>query len=134
MSTSPKEAVAGETVIESVAPKKRRFQEAFQRYVLDSIRPGTPISSVMATLADYLQATKIIESCRYSIRNNQVICKFCTRNAEEKCAQPCEQEISIELMCELVRTALVRGGYAVKNIHVQPINGSTNLTVNFRPA
>jgi hypothetical protein len=117
------EAVVNEPAIHS----------AFEHDVLDAITPGMPISSVMATLADFLHAAKIIQSCRYSFRDNQVVCKFCITDTEQKCNAPCNQEHSIEEICDLVRATLQQGGYAVTDIEAIPTKSSTSMTVGFCP-
>lgn len=93
------------------------FQDAFQHYIRSVIRPGLPVTSVMAIVTDYLSVNRLIDNFRYSFGKNQIICRFSPHAADQKTAdQPPAQELTPELLVDLVKTALNKGGYAVKSI------------------
>lgn len=93
------------------------YRASFQHYIRSVIRPGLPVTSVMAIVTDYLSVNRLIDNFRYSFGKNQIICRFSPHTVDQKSAdQPPQQELTIELLGDLVKTALNKGGYAVKNI------------------
>lgn len=98
-------------------PPTPTVQSSFHRYIRSVIRPGLPVTSVMAIVTDYLSVNRLIDNFRYSFGKNQIVCRFSPRATDQKNAdQPPSPELSIELLGDLVKTALTKGGYAVKSI------------------
>ncbi len=102
----------------------------FPQYVrngLPGITPGMGISSVLASIADYLRTTGMVREFGYSYANQQISCQMATCPLSARCPLSGSQSQAAQLLCRLCQASLARAGYTAKGTPAPATSASANV-------